>query len=205
MKNWKYAVRLVGISIVGLLLVKKTIQLKYSSFMFDLISYDGFIIVGLILLIWSLLTDIKDFRVNNKLISLIPVCLGIIFTTLILFLNIQINSNFNKPTLMRIYYDGDYNGTGIDFKTNGKYIFSNSAIGLSDYIYGEYEINGDIIILDKGSLDNVIVTNQLEIRPKVFESSNHHTEANNYVYQINEKGNIIENTLEFRLVVDNRK
>jgi hypothetical protein len=203
MKNWKYIIRVIGILTVGLLLVKMTYQFKYSTFMFDLIFFGGLTIIGLVFLIWSLFTDLKHFRTEKKIISLIPIGLAIIFTTTIWIWNVRINSNFDKPTLVRIFYDGDFNGTGIDFKTDGTYIFDNSAIGFSDFTYGEYEINGNVITLDRNGLDN-INTNRLEIRPKLIEYSDR-TETENYVYQIDENGNLIENTTEFRLVVDNRK
>ena len=172
--------------------------------MFDLIFFGGLSIIGLVFLIWSLFTDLKHFRTEKRIISLIPIGLAIIFTITIWVWNARINSNFDKPSLVRIFYDGDFNGTGIDFKTDGTYIFDNSAIGLSDFIYGTYEINGNRIILDKKTLDNVVVTNQLEIRPKLIEYSDR-TETEKYVFQIDENGNLIENSTEFRLVVDNRK
>ena len=203
MKKWKYIIRVIGILTVGLLLVKMTYQFKYSTFMFDLIFFGGLTIIGLVFLIWSLFTDLKQFRIEKKIISLIPIGLALIFTTTIWVWNVRINSNFEKPTLVRIYYDGDFNGTGIDFKTDGTYIFDNSAIGLSDFIYGTYEINGNRIILDKKNLDNVVVANQLEIRPKTIEYSDR-TETNKYVYQVDENGNVLKNSTEFRLVVDNR-
>jgi hypothetical protein len=132
-----------------------------------------------------------------------PIGLGIVFTIIIWKWNSQINEKFDKPTLVRIFYDGDFNGTGIDFKTDGTYIFDNSAIGLSNYLYGEYEISGNKIILDKSNLDNVVKTNRLEIRPKSIEYFDR-TESEQYVFQINEIGNILENVTEFRVVVDNR-
>jgi len=204
MKNWKYIFRIIGISTIGFLLVKMTYQFKYSTFMFDLIIFGILSIIGLTFLIWSLFTDLKHFRAEKKIFSLIPIGLAIIFTAVIWIWDVQINSNFDKPTLVRVFYDGDFNGTGIYFKTDGTYIFDNSAIGLSDYVYGKYEISGNRIILDKSNLDNVVVTNQLEIRPNVVEYSDR-TETDKFVYQIDEKGNVLENATKFRLVVDNRK
>jgi hypothetical protein len=203
MKNWKYIIRVIGILTVGLLLIKMTYQFRYSTFMFDLIFFGGLIIIGLAFLIWSLFSDLKQFRTEKKIISLIPIGLAIIFTAIIWVWNAQINSNFDKPTLVRIFYDGDFNGTGIDFKTDGTYIFDNSAIGLSDYVYGKYKISGNRIVLDKKTIDNVVETNLLEIRPKVIEYSDR-TATDNYVYQIDEEGNVLKNSTEFRLVVDNR-
>jgi hypothetical protein len=204
MKNWKYILRIIGILSIGVLLVKMTYQFKYSTFIFDLIIFGILAIIGLFFLTWSIFSDLKQFRINRKIYRLIPITLGVIFTTVILIWNTQINSNFDKPTLIRIFYDGDFNGTGIDFKTDGTYIFDNSAIGMSDYQYGTYEIEGNEITLDKSELDNVIKTNRLEIRPKTIDYSDR-TETDNYVYQVNKKGEVLKNKTEFRLVVDNRK
>jgi len=203
MKNWKYILRFIGILVIGTLMVKVTSQFKNSIFMFDLIIFGILLLIGLIFLIWSIFIDLKQFRIHKKIYRLIPVALGLIFTTVILTLNIQINANFDKPTLILIYYDGDFNGTGIDFKTDGTYIFDNSAIGLSDYQFGTYKIRGNELILDKNELDNVIKTNQLEIRPKIIEFSDR-IETQNYVYQVNEKGEILINETEFKVVLDNR-
>lgn len=203
MKNWKYIFRLIGILSIGLLLVKMTYQFKYSAFLFDLILFGALSIIGLIFLIWSLFTDLKQFRSKKKILSLFPLGLGIVFTVIIWIWNFQIIADFDKPTLVRIFYDGDFNGTGIDFKRDGTYIFDNSAIGLSDYIFGEYDISGNRIILDKSNLDNVVVTSQLEIRPKTIENSERQ-KTEYYVFQIDENGNIMANEIEFRLVVDNR-
>jgi hypothetical protein len=204
MKNWKYILRLIGILAIGILLVKMTSQFKYSTFFFDLIIFGILVIIGVLFLIWSIFSDLKQFRINKKIHRLIPIAFGIIFTTGISIRNMQINSNFDKPTLFRVFYDGDYNGTGIDFKTDGTYIFDNSSIGMSDYQYGTYKMKGNKITLDKNELDNVIKTNLLEIRPKTIEYSDR-TETENYVYQVNKIGEILKNKTKFRVVVDNRK
>ena len=203
MKNWKYILRLIGILAIGILLVKMTSQFKYSSFMFDLIFFGILVVIGLIFIIWSIFSDLKQFRIDKRIYNLIPIILGILFTTVIWIWNMQINKNFDKPTLIRIYYDGDFNGTGIDFKTDGTYIFDNSAIGMSDYQYGTFTIKGNEITLDKSELDNVIKTNRLEIRPKTIEYSDR-TEIENYVYQTDENAEILKSETEFRVVIDNR-
>ena len=181
-----------------------TYQFKYSTFIFDLIIFGIIAIIGIIFLVWSLFTDLKQFRIHKKILFLIPIGLGIVFTVVIWVWNWQINSNFEKPTLIRVFYDGDYNGTGIDFKTDGTYIFDNSAIGMSDYQYGTYRISGNEIILDKSELDNVLKTNRLEIRPKTIDYSDR-TETEKYVYQVNKNGEILKNETVFRVVIDNRK
>jgi hypothetical protein len=116
-------------------------------------------------------------------------------------LEIIINNDFNKPTLLRVYYDGDYNGTSIDFKTDGTYIFDNSAIGISSYFYGTYEINGNKITMDKDTIDNLMNLKYLEIRDKQFEER----ESGVYLYQVDSSGNLIKYSDEYRVTIDNRK
>ncbi len=202
MKNWTYNIRVNVIFIVGLQLVGKTYQFKYSTNMFNLKFYGGLIIIGLAILIWSLLTDLKHYLSEKKIVSLIPILIAVVFATTIWVWNAQINSNFNKPTLVRILYHGDLNRIEIDFKTDGTYIYDNSAIGINNYTYGEYEINGNVITLDRNNLNNVH-TNRLEIRSKPLEYSAQ-TESEKCVYQIDENGNVKENATVFGLVIDNR-
>lgn len=118
-------------------------------------------------------------------------------------MNWKNESDLNKPTLVRVFYDGDFNGTGIDFKTDGTYIFDNSAIGLSDYTVGTYEIKGQIITLDKTEIDNVIKTNLLEI--KDIKENGIDYLAGEYLFQVEPNGHEIERATKFRVVVHLRK
>ena len=180
-----------------------TYQSKYSTFLFDSIIFGIPAIVGIAFWTWSIFTDFKNSRYKKNLVKLITPIAGLIFASIIFIMSLTINSTFNKPTLLRIYYDGDFNGVGIDFKTDGTYIFDNSAIGLSDYQYGNYEINVNKIILDKNEMDNTIKTNRLEIYAKTIEYPDR-TETEDYVCQVNEKGARLKNMIEFRVVIDNR-
>ena len=204
MKNWKHIIRLIGVLIIGALLLKMTLRFKYSTFMFDLFFYGILAFTGISLLIWSIITDLKQFKKNRNFIKLLPLGIGLILTILIVINNWKINKVFDKPTLLRIYYDGDFNGTAIDFKNDGTYIFDNSAIGLSDFIYGTYQITDNQIILDKTQLDNIVKTNKLRIIPKTINYSEG-DKKEDYVFQIDKAGNIMKNQTEFRVVVDNRK
>ena len=125
----------------------------------------------------------------------------IIFTFIIAIFHIRTQINFNKPTLLKVFYDGDFNGTGIDFKTDGTYIFDNSAIGISDYFYGTYKITNDRITMDKDQFDNLTNLKYLEIR----EGKTENNATDLYLYQIDSLGNLIDNSQEFRVTIDNRK
>jgi hypothetical protein len=170
--------------------------------MFDSIIFGGIALIGLIYWFWSINKDLKQYKSTKSSEFLIGTILGIVFIGLILGLNWKNNSDLNKPTLVRVYYDGDFNGTGIDFKTDGTYIFDNHAIGFSDYTYGTYEISGQLITLDKKEIDNVIKSNLLEIKKREINGTDN---SENYLFQIGKNGNKIERATEFRVVVDNRK
>ncbi len=117
-------------------------------------------------------------------------------------INWRNESDLNKPTLVRVFYDGDFNGTGIDFKTDVTYIFDNFAIGLSDFTYGTYKIEGQKITLDKNEIENVIKTNLLEI--KDIKENGVDYLAGEYLFQIDQNGSEMKTAIKFRVVEDNR-
>ncbi|WP_205318036.1 hypothetical protein [Kordia sp. SMS9] len=129
--------------------------------------------------------------------------IGIAFIAVIAGLNWKNNAEFNKQTLVRAYYDGDFNGTSIDFKEDGTYIFDNQAIGFSTYVYGNYKINGQSIRLERSEIDNVIKTDLLEIK-NIVENGIDHL-AGTYIFQIEPNGNELKLATKFRVVEDNRK
>jgi hypothetical protein len=103
-----------------------------------------------------------------------------------------------------VFYDGDFNGTGIDFKTDRTYIFDNSAIGLSNYFYGTYTIDGNKITLDKDKIDNITNLTHLEIIQKDSLLLPDEKKSDKYLYQVDENGEVINNSEKYRVVIDNR-
>ncbi|WP_298537867.1 hypothetical protein [uncultured Algibacter sp.] len=170
--------------------------------MFDSIIFGGIALIGIIYWLWSINKDLKQYKLTKNSEFLIGTILGIVFIGLILVMNWKNNSDLYKPTLVRVYYDGDFNGTSIDFKTDGTYVFDNHAIGFSDYTYGKYQINGQMITLDKKEIDNVIESDLLEIKKKKINGTDN---SENYLFQIGNNGTEIKRATEFRVVVDNRK
>lgn len=203
MKRQNHIIRLLILVTIGSILTYMTYQFKYSTFFFDATVYVVISLMGITFLAWTLFKDIKLFRIKHEKRYLLTSITGIAFIGIILTLNWKIDSTFDKPTLLRIYYDGGFNGTGIDFKIDGTYIFDNSAMGLSNYQYGTYEIKSNVIILDKTGLDSVIKSNRLEIRQKTNKYPDRSEDAE-YVYQVNKSGELIPNEIEFRVVIDNR-
>ena len=103
-----------------------------------------------------------------------------------------------------IFHDGDFNGTGVDFKTDGTFVFDNSAMGFSNYMYGRYNISGNKITMNVENLDNVIKTKYLEIQPRTIENMDGN-ETENYVFQVDEAGSVLIGETDFRVIVDNRR
>jgi hypothetical protein len=154
--------------------------------------------------LWTVAKDVKLYKEQKKVQSFALTSICLLFIVVILILQIRITNNFNKPTLLKVYYNGDYNGTGIDFKADGTYIFDNSSIGFSDYYFGKYQINGNKITLDRDTIDNLTNLRNLELRYKKIQNE---TEAKKELtlIQMDENNNIVEGAAEYRVVVDNRR
>lgn len=176
MKN----IRLILILLVGGLLTYFAIQSQYKTFFFDSIIELGLFVVGLIVFIWTFISDYKTYKTIRQVRCFALTILCLIFTLIIFALHIKTQLKFDKPTLLKVFYDGDFNGTGIDFKTDGTYIFDNSAIGLNDYFYGTYTISGNKITMDKDQIDNIKNLKYLEIRQKIIDTN----KTDLYLFQI---------------------
>jgi hypothetical protein len=195
-------VRGILIFLVGGLLTYLTYKFKYQTFFFDAIIWYGLILIGLFIFLWTIIKDIRLFKKEKRLQNFSLTFLCIVFVATILTMKVIIDKNFKKPTLLRVYYDGDFNGTSIDFKTDETYIFANSAIGLSNYFYGTYEINGNKITMDRDTIDNFVNFKYLEIRSKQIGEK----KTDLYLYHVDSSGNLIEHSFdEYRVVTDNRQ
>ncbi|MBU2994810.1 hypothetical protein KO500_00075 [Cellulophaga baltica] len=203
MKDKNHLIRLIIILGIGTFLSYRIYQFRFSSFLFDVFIVGGISIIGFLFWIWSIRKDYKKYKATKNKRFWIGGIIGIVFIGLIFGIYLKNNAEFNKPTLVRVYYDGDFNGTSIDFKTDGTYIFDNFAIGFSDYVHGNYKINGQLITLDKKEIDNVIKTDLLEIKDLKENGIDHL--AGKYLFQIESNGKEIERSTKFRVVIDNRK
>lgn len=195
MKN----IRLVLILIIGGILTYFVYQSQFHTFFFEDIFKPFFFVVATLILVWTTLTDFKIYKVKKATQNFTLTLLCLIYISIILILYIKNQSAFNKETLLRVFYDGDFNGTGIDFKTDGMYIFDSSAIGVSNYYYGTYKILGNKITMDKDQLENLENLKYLEIKAKEKE------QTDLYLYQIDSIGNLIPKSTKFRVIIDNRK
>ena len=197
-------IRLILIFIVGALLIYYTYKFKYQSFFFDAVIWVGLICLGSILAFWTLFRDIKLYSVEKRFKNFTLSFIALVFITIILTKELKINHEFDKPTLLKVYNAGDFNGTGIDFKTDRTYILINSAIGLSNYFYGTYTIDGNKITLDKDRIDNIPNLKHLEIIKKEKLKLADEQQTENYLYLVDKNGEVIKNSEKYSVVIDNR-
>ena len=200
-RNRMKPIRLILILLVGVILTYLTYKSKYQTFIGTAIIWGILLIIGITLFVWTITKDIKAYNSSKQIKNFTLTFICLIFIAIISILEIKINIDFNKPTLLKAFYDGDFNGTGIDFKKDGTYIFDNSAIGMSDYYYGTYKINGNKITLDKDQIDNLTNLKYLELRENQLEEGKREL----YLYQIDINGKKIEQSTEYRITIDNRK
>ncbi len=199
--------RIILLTILGTWFAYKLYQTAQDDFFLDGIILLVIAFVGLLVFIWSILKDSKEFKTTQKLTSYLPTSVGLVFLLANIALFYYQDSKTNSPTLISGFYDGGFNGFSVDFKTDGNYIMANgSGLGQS-YFYGTYTLKDSIITLDKSNIDNCIKTNTLVIRTEQYFTpldTISKTGQANYITQIDSKGNEIDREFRFRVTEDNR-
>lgn len=203
MKDKNLMIRLGLTLVLGVMIIYKTYQFKFSNFIGDEVIYLVLVILGV--LAWGLILfrDLKLYKKKQEFKYLMTSIAGGLFIMIALGISWNINRDLKKPTLVKVLYNGDYYGNVMDFKKDGTYIFDNYFLG-SHYTYGNYQINGDEIMLDRNEIDGAIISNQLKILPVSVQYIDENKEEF-YVFQVDESGEKIQNALEFRVTIDNRK
>ena len=179
------------------MLIFRVNRLKYETFYLDQTIIGVLITIGVISIFWTIYVDLVKFEKSKSYIRLLPISSAIICAAISIKINNDIQINFDKSSLLKVFYDGGFNGNSIDFKVDGTYIFDNSAMGFSSFKYGHYKIDEDTISLDKQIIGKVIKTNRLIIGSGAdYESKN--------LFQFDNKGINLKNSTVFRIVEDNR-
>ena len=118
-----------------------------------------------------------------------------------IFINIvcqlYLSSRDDSAIILKAFYDGDYNGSSLEFREDGMYKFSNGS-GLGESIQrGSYSINDTVITLDKTNIGNVIESKSLLLRKGL-------NGADIRILQVDNNFNLIHKATEFRVVYDKR-
>lgn len=199
--------RIIPLTFFGTWFTYKLYKSAEEDFIFDgfVFLFIGF--VGLSIFIWTIRKDRKEFNTSRKLTSYLPTFIGLLFILTNITLLYYQDKKRNSPTLISGFYDGGYNGFSVDFKTDGNYVMANgSGLGQS-YFYGTYSLKDSIITIDKSNIDNCIKTNKLVIRTENYyqKDSIDLLKSNaNYIMQVDNNGNEIDNEFRFRVTEDNR-
>ena len=155
---------IIPLFLFGYLFIRNFIISYEEEFIFD---FEILFFIGVLFIVFFIITiyrGIKNFRIANRPIELLPMLLGLIFVFVflgILYKNERIDSS---PIVLRANYDGDINGFSLEFRKDGTYKFFNYSFFGGKYYRGNYTLRDSILILDKNNIDNVISTNKLVIR-----------------------------------------
>lgn len=194
-------VRFIFTLIINCLLSYFVYQTKFYTFLFEEYIWIGIILLGILIFISNLIEDTTLYQQQWQPISYLITAMNVSFIFFIVVLKLTIIINFNKPSLLKVFYDGDFNGTAIDFKVDKTYILDNAAIGISNYFYGTYHIQGHKITMDKDTIDNLDNLKYLELR----EIENDNGTKKWYLMQVDNNGIINEESdNSFRVIIDNR-
>lgn len=202
MKTVYFLIKIALTLALGFKLLGKTYQFKYHNVFFEFEMYLLMILIALAIWAYFVYKDLEIFKKSRQKKYLLNLAIGSSFIIAIINANWVVSANFNKPTLMYVYYDGDYNGIAMDFKKEGTYIFNNYCLG-SVYQYGTYEIQGNDITLDKAQLSTVFYSKFLKIMPSQIPDEDT-TYRDYYAYQMKANGDTLISDIRFRVVVDNR-
>lgn len=196
-------VRAVLIFLVGGALTYLTFLSQFRSSFLDALIWILLVFIGIPVFTWTILKDLEAYNKEKQIKNLSLTFISIAFIVSILALEVKTQRNFNKPTLIKVFFDGDINGVGIDFKKDGSYIFDNSAMGFSDYFYGKYEIQGNKISMDREQIENIENLQHLGIFNIEIEYQDG-VKSEPYLFMIDKNGKKVDESFKFRVVIDNR-
>lgn len=196
-------VRAVLIFLVGGALTYLTFLSQFRSSFLDALIWILLIFIGIPVFTWTILKDLDDYNKEKQIKNLSLTFISISFIVSILALEVKIQRNLDKPTLIKVFHDGDFNGIGIDFKKDGSYILNNSSIGFSDYFYGNFKIQGDKISMDREQIENIKNLQYLGIFNIEIEYQDG-IKSEPYLFMIDKNGKKIDEPFKFRVVIDNR-
>jgi len=176
----------------------------FDTYIFIFIGFAGLLVFAI-----TVYKDIFDYLKTKKGISFIPTFTGLFFLLVILGLNLYINNKTTSATIIKAFYDGDYNGFSIDLKENGEYIMENGSAMGATYYYGMYSMKDSTITLDVSNIDNVLKSNRLVLRTiqNVYPqdpTADDAKQSSTYLIQIDSQGRELTKGLRFRVTEDKR-
>jgi hypothetical protein len=176
----------------GVIIVWRMIAYADSESIFEAFTLFVFILVFTGTFLFNLVRDSKNFKLSKKSVAYSSTCIGVFCVLVMIVTQLSLMSRDSSPVILHVSNDGGFNGCGFEFREDGTYRFFNgSALGV-DYFRGTYVLTDTIITLDKTEIDGCTKSNQLAIRGDVL-------------YQIDDRHDIIERTLDFIIREDGRQ
>lgn len=182
------------IFIIALTAIYRAWKLKYGFFFFEIFTW--ILLFG----IWIALFIRTIYKESNTSSTLHPLN-KISFTAIMTVISIIVAATFiwskweeGKPTLILALHQKEYSNFSFDFKTDGTYIYEESAIGGYIRSYGEYTIQNDTIILSHNEIKDLIDTNKLVFTTK--------TKKEPWLQPAKQSTDTI--TFDFKIIEDNR-
>lgn len=100
-------VRLILIPVLGIALTLTTFKTKYQSDLFIALFWFLLAAAGCITVLISLWLDIRDYMREPIFSKFTASVMALAFGLVVWFSEYCVNYEFNKPSLLRVYYDGD--------------------------------------------------------------------------------------------------
>jgi len=183
--------------ITGIYYLYFSIKTADNTFIFDGVIYFLLIILFIVFFTITVRNDFNNFKISKKYKSFLFTAIGIIIIILNIGSQLYLSSRDSSEIILMAFYDGDYNGSSLEFRKDGTYKFSNGSVLGESIQRGKYSINDTIITLDKDNIDNVI-----ESKTLVLGGENNRTDLK--ILQIDQNFSLIKRATEFRVVQDKR-
>jgi len=183
--------------IIGVYYLYFSVRNIDNTFIFDGVIYFLLILLFIVFYIITFRNDFKTFKVLKNYKSFLFTAIGSLIIILNIGCHLYLSSRDNSEVVLKAFYDGDYNGSSLEFRKDGTYKFGNgSGLGVSIQ-RGYYSMNDSIITLDKDDIDKVIESKTLVIRSEL-------SGTDVKILQIDKNFNLIAKATEFRVVQDKR-
>lgn len=187
-RNWL----IVPLVIIGFYYNFWRIKNADTEMIFQEIFFGFLLFLFLIFLGFSLNKDFKKFKISKSWKSYFPSLIGLLILVSFGITSLVLDMRDNSPTIIHAGYDGDFNGAWFEFREDGTYKFVDHAGIGADITRGNYQMKDSIIILDKSTIGNVIVSNKLAIR---IDST-----GEKKMFQIDEKHSVVND--KFKLIIN---
>lgn len=191
------------VCVVGLYISWQTLSSLDTEDLFDKEQNIFYVLVASIIFLVALYFDTKQFKNTKKWTSFLATICGLTITFLHFFLLEKFREKDNvQSQIYCVTKITDFNGVSIDFRKDGTYKLTSWSLG-ADIYRGKFTIKDSIITIDKSKIESCIVSNRFVIRQDGEIDSLGKREKS--IYQINEQGRRIDNSIDFRVIDDWKK